>query len=153
ATEDKRRLMIRMVREGKSQRAVAQKFRVSLHTVQRWWARAKGLELDAVDWSERSHLAHRIANKTPADMERRICALRKELERDGALGFSGAQSIHEALRQCQEPGPIPSVRTIGRILRREGFLDRPRRMRNAAPPAGWYLPELANRSVDLDCFD
>lgn len=145
--------MIQMVRQGKAQRAVARKFKVSLHTVQRWWARAEGLELDAVDWSERSHAAHSIANKTAAEMERKICALRKELESDGALGFSGAQSIHEALGGCKDLGPTPSVRTIGRVLRREGFLDRPRRIRNAAPPAGWYLPGLAKRSADLDCFD
>ena len=48
--------MIGMVRRGESQRAVARKFRVSLHTVQRWWRRAKGLELDVVDWSERGIL-------------------------------------------------------------------------------------------------
>jgi hypothetical protein len=32
-------------------------------------------------------------------------------------------------------------------------MDRPRRRRNAAPPAGWYLPGLAQKSVDVDCFD
>jgi transposase len=79
--------MVEMVRRGGSQRAVARKFRVSLHTVQRWWARAQGLELGAVDWSERSHVAHHIANKTAADMERKVCALRKELESKAALGF------------------------------------------------------------------
>jgi putative transposase len=145
--------MIQTLRQGESQRAVARKFKVSLHTVQRWWARAKALELDAVDWSERSHMAHRIANKTPAELERKICALRKELESNGALGFAGAQSIHQALQASQPVGSTPSVRTIGRILRREGLLDRPRRIRNLAPPPGWYLPGLVNRSADLDSFD
>jgi len=32
-------------------------------------------------------------------------------------------------------------------------MDRPRRRRDAAPPAGWYLPGLAQKSVDVDCFD
>jgi hypothetical protein len=109
--------------------------------------------LAVVDWSERSHVAHHIANKTTADMERRVCALRKELESKAALGFSGAQSIHEALQGGKDVGPIPSVRTIGRILRREGFLDHARRIRHAAPPAGWYLPGLAERRVDVDCLD
>ena len=145
--------MVRMVRQGKSQRAVARRFRVTLHTVQRWLARAKGLELATADWSGRSHVAHIVANKTPADVEEKICALRAELESSAALGFSGAQSIHEALQGSEDPVAKPSVRTIGRILRRKGFLDRPRRIRNAAPPAGWYLSGLAGRSADLDCFD
>ena len=142
--------MVKLVRQGKSQRAVARQLRVTLHTVQRWLARAEGLELEAVNWSERSHLAHTIANRTSPEVEQKICVLRKQLESSGALGFSGAQSIHEALQGSQDK---PSVRTIGRILRRRGFLDKPRRIRSAAPPAGWYLPELAGRSVDLDCFD
>src|SRR6516164_4382031 len=145
--------MVAMVRQGESLRAVARKFRVSLHTVQRWWKRAKGLELDAMDWSEHSHTAQNIRNKTPAGMERKICALRKELESKGALGFSGAQTIHQILKERGDLEPIPSVRTIGRILRREGFLDRPRGIRNAAPPAGWYLPGVADRIADVDCFD
>ena len=145
--------MVAMVRQGESQRAVARRFGVTLHTVQRWLARADGLGLEAVDWSERSHAAHKIANKTPTDVEQKICALRKELESSAALGFSGAQSIHEALQKLEEQIASPSVRTIGRILRRKGLLDRPRRIRNAAPPAGWYLSGLVGRSVDLDCFD
>src|SRR5437868_5973533 len=145
--------MVEMVRQGKSQRAAARRFRFTLHTVQRWLARAKGLELATADWSGRSHVAHTVANKTPADVEEKICALREELESSAALGFSGAQSIHEALQGSEDPVAKPSVRTIGRILRRKGFLDRPRRIRNAAPPAGWYLSGLAGRSADLDCFD
>ena len=142
--------MVEMVRQGKSQRAAARRFRVTLHTIQRWFARAEGLDLEVVDWSERSHLAGTVANKTPVAVEEQICALRKELESSAALGFSGARSIHEALKGSEGK---PSVRTIGRILRRKGFLDRPRRIRNTAPPAGWYLSGLSVRSMDLDCFD
>lgn len=145
--------MVRLVRQGKSLREVARRFHVSLHTVQRWLERSKGLALDEVDLSDRSHAPQKVANKTAARIERKVCALRKKLENDGDLGFSGAQSIYEALRATNDSTPIPSVRTIGRILKREGFLDRPRRIRSAAPPAGWYLPALADRSADLDCFD
>lgn len=145
--------MVKMVRGGKSQRAVARHFKVSLHSVQRWIRRAKGFDLKEVDWSDRSHAAHSIANKTPQDMEREICLLRKQLEKSADLGFIGAQSISEALPRSKNLQGKPSVRTIGRILRRHGFMDRPRRIRNAAPPPGWYLPGLAGRSADMDCFD
>jgi putative transposase len=145
--------MVKRVRNGKSQRTVAREFGVSLHTVQRWIERARGLALEEVDWFDHPHVPQRIANKTAAHLERKICRIRKKLEKDGSLGFSGALSIHGVLQGARDVGSIPSVRTIGRILKRHGFLDRPRRMRNAAPPPGWYLSGLAGRSVDLDCFD
>jgi hypothetical protein len=91
-----RRQMVEMVRRGESQRAVARNFRVSLHTVQRWCKRAKELELDAVDWSERSHLARNIPNKTPVGMERS----NKNGVRCDPIFFAG----HEyAERQTQAP--------------------------------------------------
>ena len=124
-----------------------------MHTVQRWLARAKGSDLETVDWSNRSHTPHTIANKTSPEVEREICLIRKQLESKGALGFCGAQSIAEALQSSSRLDDVPSVRTIGRVLRRNGFLDRPRRIRNVAPPAGWYLPGLTTKLVDVDSFD
>jgi hypothetical protein len=48
---------------------------------------------------------------------------------------------------------IPAVRTIGRILERRGALDGRHRRRHPPPPVGWYLPEVAKRSSELDSFD
>jgi transposase len=145
--------MVKLVRQGTSQREAARRFHVTLHTVQRWLMRAGELPLEAVDWSSRPHTPQKVANKTSAKVEREICALRKELETQGALGFTGALTIHDALQESDVPEPLPSVRTIGRILHRHGLLDRRRRIRHAAPPAGWYLPSLAQGLVDVDCFD
>ena len=145
--------MVNLVRRGVSQREVARRFHVSLHTVQRWLERARNRPLANVDWSARSHLPRKIANKTAAKVEREICALRKKLETEGALGFIGALTIHDALQAAGGADSVPSVRTIGRILQRHGFLDRRRRTRHAAPPAGWYLPGLRQGLVDVDCFD
>jgi len=70
---------------------------------------------------------------------------------DNPLGFIGAEAIHEALeKQGLTP---PSRRTITRILQRTGLLDSRRRWRHAAPPPGWYLPDVARGEVDLDAFD
>jgi putative transposase len=93
-----------------------------------------------------------LANKTKAALERRICALRKELEKESALGFHGARAIAE---QLQEQGcePLPSVRTIGRILARQGLLDGHIRTRRPAPPPGWNLPAVREGQAELDSFD
>jgi hypothetical protein len=85
-------------------------------------------------------------------LERRILALRQEL-RQGDLGFVGAQAIADVLATRQSKDPQPSLRTIGRVLKRHGALDAVRRLRRAAPPAGWYLPAAAAGDAELDAFD
>jgi len=145
--------MVALIRQGHSQRAVARHFGIALHTVQRWVRRAEGLPLAEVDWRNRSTRPHQVANKTPADLERQVCVARKQLETTGALGFVGAQAIHDALCERTDLSALPSVRTIGRILRRQGLLDGQRRVRRAAPPPGWYLPAVAQQQAELDSFD
>jgi hypothetical protein len=78
--------------------------------------------------------------------------VRTQLERDSDLGFRGADAIHEVLKGRQV-APLPSVRTINRILERRGALDGHRRIRRPAPPPGWYLPEVAAKRQELDSFD
>src|SRR5438477_11899132 len=68
------------------------------------------------------------------------------------LGEHGAEAIHVALLEHALEKP-PSVRTVGRVLERSGVLDGQRRIRRAAPPVGWYLPEVAARRAELDSFD
>lgn len=145
--------MVFLVRRGYSQRFVARRFKVSLHTVQRWVQRAGAQPLKEVDWVSRSKMAHHIANKTSAGLEQEVCVMRKQLETTGALGFVGAQAIQDALRERAGLRVLPSVRTIGRILQRQGLLDGQRRVRRAAPPPGWYLPGVAQQLAELDSFD
>ncbi|HEX4217229.1 MAG TPA: hypothetical protein VHZ02_02570 [Acidimicrobiales bacterium] len=78
--------------------------------------------------------------------------MRAQLERDSDLGFHGAEAIHEALKGRQV-APLPSVRTIHRVLERQGALDGRRRTRRPAPPPGWHLPEVASKRQELDSFD
>ena len=144
--------MVVAVRRGLSQHAVARRFKKALRTVQRWLARAGQRPLGQVDWSDRSRAPRRQARQTSSALERRIVALRQQLQ-CGALGFIGAQAIHDALRGRRSKTPPPSVRTIGRVLRRHGLLDGVRRVRQAAPPPGWYLPAVAARRAELDAFD
>jgi transposase InsO family protein len=64
-----------------------------------------------------SHVAHRIANKTPPEIEDLIVAKRKELV-DAGLD-AGAETIVWHLRGLDG---LPSASTVTRILRRRGFV-------------------------------
>jgi len=144
--------MVAAVRRGQAQRAVARRFGVGLGHLQYWLTRTRGQKLAGVDWSDQSNAPHQQGRQIHLRLQRRILALRREL-RQGHLGFVGAQAIEEALRAEDPKGKIPSLRTIGRILKAHGALDAVRRVRRTAPPAGWYLPEVAAGNAELDAFD
>jgi hypothetical protein len=144
------------VRHGTSQRETARRFDVSLRTVQRWLARADGKRLDRVDWRSRSSRPH-TTRRTPRVLEDLVLEERRRLREESVLGEYGAEAIRLALEARVGAGalegPLPSVRTIGRILERRGVLDARQRRRRPAPPAGWYLPAVAARRAELDSFD
>ena len=70
----------------------------------------------------------------------------------GDLGAVGADVIRQHLLD-QHVTPVPSIRTINRILGRRGALDGRQRTRRPAPPRGWYLPDVATARAELDSFD
>jgi len=144
--------MVERVRAGTSLRQVARTFRVMLSVVQRWVERAKGQRLDRVDWSAKPTGVRRATNRTEVNIERRILSVRHELAKTSDLGDHGAVAIRLALLEGSVVHP-PSVRTIGRILKRGGALDVQRRVRTTAPPIGWYLPDVAAGQAELDSFD
>lgn len=80
--------------------------------------------------------------------------MRQALREESVLGEYGPVAIRRELEHRADlPGPLPAVRTIARILERRGALDAKRRVRRPAPPAGWYLPDVRHRLVELDSFD
>src|SRR4051794_38870011 len=108
--------MVAAVRRGQSLREVADDYRVSPATVLRWVRHAEGQRLDRVDWSDRPHTPHKTRRTALA-----IEDLVLELRQDSDLGFYGAEAIRDALAE-REVQPLPSLRTIGRILDRRGAL-------------------------------
>jgi hypothetical protein len=144
--------MVLAVRRGQTQRAVARRFGVSLGHLQYWLARAHGQKLAQVDWSDQSTAPRQHGRQTPLNPQRQVLALRQEL-RTGDLGFIGAQAVLDVLRARRPKSRLPSLRTIGRILKRHGALDGVRRTRRTAPPPGWYLPDVAAGTAELDAFD
>jgi putative transposase len=144
--------MVAAARRGQAQRAVARCFGIGLGHLQYWLARTRGQRMDRVDWSNQSNAPRAHGRQTKTSVQRRVLALRREL-RQSDLGFVGAQAIQDALRTELPDRRLPSLRTIGRILKRHGALDAVRRVRRSAPPAGWYLPEVAAGTAELDAFD
>ena len=144
--------MVAAVRRGHAQRAVARRFGVGLGHLQYWLARTQGQKLVRVDWTDQSTAPRRHGRQTNVRLQRRVLALRRELQQ-GHLGFVGAQAIRDALLGERPKARLPSLRTIGRILKAHGALDGVRRVRRAAPPAGWYLPDVAAGQAELDAFD
>ncbi|HEX3577511.1 MAG TPA: hypothetical protein VHY33_03010 [Thermoanaerobaculia bacterium] len=144
--------MVEQVRAGVGMREVARQFRVSLSVVQRWVTRAGEQRINRVDWSSKPTRGNRSPNRTKVETEVSILTLRSELAKSSDLGEHGAAAIHRTLIERGGAAP-PAVRTIGRILERSGVLDVASRVRTAAPPLGWYLPELAAQRSELDSFD
>jgi transposase len=144
--------IVSFVSKGHSLRKAARRFAVSLCTVQRWVARAGDRRLDRLEFSDRSGGCPIASNRSPEELEDQVVAIRKQLKTCSDLGEYGAAAIRqEMLRQSQSV--VPSIRTIGRILKRRGALDGRLRIRRNPPPAGWYLPDLAGSKVELDSFD
>lgn len=142
-----------MVRSGASQRTVAHVFGVSRATVQLWLERAADVPLERVDWADRPDAPHRTTRTDPA-VEDLVLRIRSELREESALGEYGARAIERTLIDRAPPGaPVPSLRTIGRILERHGVVDRRWRHGRPPPPPGWYLPDVAARRSELDSFD
>ncbi len=143
--------MVAAVRRGESLRSVARHFRVGLATLHYWVHRVGDRRLDRVDWSNRPSIPRRT-RRTASATEDLILALRRELKQNSALGEYGDAAIERELR-ARQFSPLPSRRTIARILERRGALDGRRRPRRPPPPPGWYLPDVAQDRSELDSFD
>jgi len=144
--------MVAAARRGQPLRQVARRFGVALSTLQYWLRHAHGQRLDRVDWSDQPRGPRTPANRVSAQLEDRVLTLRDQLHRRSDLGHRGAVAIRQALAEQSGP-PLPSVRTIGRILERRGVLDGNARQRRPPPPLGWYLPAVAAGRAELDSLD
>ena len=79
-------MMVTAVRRGESQRSVARRFGVSLHTVQRWVEQALGHRLSRGDWQDQSPGSTQAANRTSSAMETLILQTRQRLQQESDLG-------------------------------------------------------------------
>lgn len=143
--------MVIAVRKGASMREAAGLYHFGLATVHYWVRRAGNKPLDQVVWNDRPPVPHRV-QRTDRATEDLVLMIRRELKEMSDLGEYGAPAIHRELLGRGMPNS-PSIRTIGRILKRWGVLDSRRRVRHQPPPAGWYLADVAQGHSELDSFD
>lgn len=121
-------------------------------TAWEWVRRSKGRRLDQLKLQDRPSGCPRPRNRVSDRTEGRIIRLRRELKEHSSLGEYGASAIRRAMIE-RRMTPVPSVRTIGRVLSRKGQLDARLRVRRPPPPPGWHLPLVAKGKVELDSFD
>ena len=144
--------MVEAVRRGKSMQRVADEYHVAKSTVELWVKRAQGKRLDRTDWTDRSAGQETAHNRTALHVEQCVLQLRKELKESSPLGEYGADAIKDEMQRLGCIHPIGRS-TINRILQRHGMFDGKKRQRRPPPPTGWYLPDVANGSAELDQFD
>ncbi len=117
--EDERRRAVTRVQAGQRVAAIAASLRRSRKWVYTWCARAATGE---ETWAEdRSHRPAQSPRRTPTDVVAAVRLIRLELYNAGL--FCGAQNIRWRLEELAVT-PLPSVRTINRIVAREGLTYR-----------------------------
>ena len=138
--EDERRWAVARIEAGDPVTAVAAALGRSRTWVYRWVARADSAE---ATWPEdRSHRPTHLAGLTPAEVGEAVSLVRLSLYNQGLL--CGAQNIRWEL-EALSVTPLPSVRTINRILAREELTHR---RTGRYVPKGIPYPALAASTVN-----
>lgn len=140
----------RLAAAGWSRRRIMAELGVSRAFVDRWAeAPPRALADDGRGWP--TGVARRYA---PAVL-RRVQRLHRELVEDPTAFFTGATAIQQAYARRFPRSPLPSLRTLGRMLRTLGC-SAPRRRGRATGAAAYLgyptatLTALAPRVVELD---
>jgi putative transposase len=144
--DDHRGIAVRRFRNGESATSIAASLGRSVRWVYKWTARAAG---GGPDWAtDRSRRPHGSPQALPPDVVEAVQLVRLELYNAGLL--CGAQNIQWRLEELAVT-PLPSVRTIGRILTREGLTHR--RTGRYTPKGTPYPALLATRANQVHQID
>jgi transposase len=135
---DERLRFVARLLEGEKMAPLCAEFGISRKTGYKIFDRYKDCGVQA--FSDRSHRAHRQANRLPAPIEATIVRLKREYP-----GW-GAPKIREKLRQ-QFTGPhLPAISTVHAVLDRHGLVHHRRRRRGRATGTALSRPTQPNVS-------
>jgi putative transposase len=138
-----RREAVRRRLAGESPEVIARELGRTRQWVRRWTAR---YDPDDPGWARgRSHAARRVVNRTDAEVERRVLAVRAKLEAN-PWSQVGAPAVAWELEKLG--AVVPPLRTIERILGRAGATARPRPGRRASKGIPYPAP-TAGRAGDV----
>lgn len=136
---------------GWSRTEIALRERISKATVMRWTQTPdQDLSQDGRGWQKgRSRLIDEVVCE-------RIVALHQKLANDPHAFYVGATAIEQAYRQRYPRSRVPSLRTIGRILKQEGLSGPRKKGRHTGAAAYLCYPEytihaaFGERVLELD---
>jgi transposase InsO family protein len=110
-----RREFVRLARQaGANVRELCRRYEISPTTAYKWIARGASPE---ETYSDRSRRPHRSPNRTRAEIEEHILAIRD------AHPVWNARKIRRLLQQQIAPDDVPAASTIGQILKRNGRIS------------------------------
>jgi len=138
-----RREAVRRRLAGESPEVIAGELGRTRQWVGKWTAR---YDPDDPGWARgRSHAARRVANRTDAEVEQQVLAVRAKLEAN-PWAQVGAPAVAWELEKLG--AEVPPLRTIERILGRAGATGRPRPGRRASKGIPYPAP-AARRAGDV----
>jgi transposase InsO family protein len=129
------------VERGEPKMVVAAQFGVSRQTLHTWLTRYRALGLAGL--MDRSHRPDSCPHQASAEMETRVCELRREHPRWGPRRIA-----HELALRAPDGSMVPGKSTVHRILRRHGLIEpgrrrgkrrQYRRWERATPMALWQI--------------
>src|SRR3954451_16867319 len=118
------------VLDGASIVEVAAEVGVSRQSVHAWVGRYRTAGLAGL--ADRSHRTASCPHRASAELEARVCELRRAHPKWGALRI-----LHELMRAPVVPEPLPSRSTVNRILVRHGLVAGRARRRKRSDYVRW----------------
>lgn len=119
-----RKMAIRLRLAGEPVESICSTLKRSKRWFHKWWQRYLALGTEGLYDLTRAN--HQVAQRTPPHIERTVLSVRRRLEARSTpqtrYGQIGAASIREELRTLGL-APLPSVRTVARILQRAGLTN------------------------------